>query len=132
MEVDALDGRPGVYSARYAGPGASAAQRNEKLLAALQGIPAERRTARFRCVVAYVDQGCVDQPLICEGTCEGRIAEVKLARHMASWKGKRADIIIPERIVSEQSTRVDVVSGATNSSIVIMNAVQTALEKAYE
>jgi uncharacterized protein with FMN-binding domain len=63
---------------------------------------------------------------------EGRIAEVKLMRHMASWKGKRADIIIPQRITAEQSTRVDVVSGATNSSIVIMNAVQTALEKAYE
>jgi len=63
---------------------------------------------------------------------EGRIAEVKLVGHMASWKGKRADILIPQRITAEQSTRVDVVSGATNSSIVIMNAVQTAVEKAYE
>jgi uncharacterized protein with FMN-binding domain len=63
---------------------------------------------------------------------EGRITDVKLVRHMASWKGKRADILIPQRIMAEQSTRVDVVSGATNSSIVIMNAVQEALEKAYE
>jgi len=63
---------------------------------------------------------------------EGRISDVQLTRHMAPWKGKRADIIIPQRIMAEQSTRVDVVSGATNSSIIIMNAVQKALEKAYE
>jgi len=63
---------------------------------------------------------------------ESRITDVKLVRHMASWKGKRADVIIPQRITAEQSTRVDVVSGATNSSIVIMNAAQKALEKAYE
>lgn len=60
----------------------------------------------------------------------GRIAHVTLLRHGASWVGAKAENIIPERIVDEQSTDVDVVSGATNSSHVIMNAVQVALDKA--
>ena len=52
LEVDALGGAPGVYSSRYAGPGASDADRYRKLLDALIGVPWARRTARFRCVVA--------------------------------------------------------------------------------
>ena len=52
LEVDALGGAPGVYSARYAGPGASDADRYRKLLDALAGVPWAERTARFRCVVA--------------------------------------------------------------------------------
>ncbi len=61
-----------------------------------------------------------------------RIEAVELLRHFASWKGNKANTLIPQRIVAEQSTRVDAVSGATNSSIVIMNAAQKAVEKAYE
>ncbi len=52
LAVDALDGAPGVYSARYAGPGAGDADRYRKLLDALSGVPWDRRTARFRCTVA--------------------------------------------------------------------------------
>ena len=52
LEVDALDGRPGVWSARYAGEGATDAQNNRKLVADLAGIPAARRDARFVCVTA--------------------------------------------------------------------------------
>ena len=72
LEVDALDGAPGIYTARYAGPGASDQDRYRKLLAELHDIPLERRTARFRCAVAlaYPD-GRVD---VAEGTCEGVIA----------------------------------------------------------
>ncbi|MCA9673713.1 MAG: non-canonical purine NTP pyrophosphatase, partial [Myxococcales bacterium] len=51
LEVDALDGAPGVYSARYAGEGAGDAANNVKLLAALDGVAAARRTARFRCAL---------------------------------------------------------------------------------
>jgi uncharacterized protein with FMN-binding domain len=63
---------------------------------------------------------------------EGRVVNVELVKHFASWKGKKATEVIPRRIVSEQSTRVDAVTGATNSSRVIMNAVQRAVEKAYK
>ena len=63
---------------------------------------------------------------------ESRIEAVELVRHFASWKGNRANTVIPQRIIEEQSTRVDAVSGATNSSIVIMNATQKAIEQAYE
>ncbi len=63
---------------------------------------------------------------------DARIAEIELVKHTASCIGKKANEIIPPRIVEHQSTRVDAVSGATNSSRVIMNAVQMAVEKAYK
>ncbi|HSK35937.1 MAG TPA: non-canonical purine NTP pyrophosphatase [Actinomycetota bacterium] len=55
LEVDALGGAPGVRSARYAGPGASDQANLDQLLAALDGVPPERRTARFRCAAVLVD-----------------------------------------------------------------------------
>src|SRR5271170_758583 len=55
LEVDALGGAPGVYSARYAGAGADAAANNAKLLGALRGVPIDGRHARYRCALAYVD-----------------------------------------------------------------------------
>ncbi|MBP8291903.1 MAG: RdgB/HAM1 family non-canonical purine NTP pyrophosphatase [Caldilineaceae bacterium] len=57
LEVDALDGRPGVYSARYGGPGLSDADRYRRLLAELAAIAPEQRTARFRCVIALAIPG---------------------------------------------------------------------------
>ena len=73
IEVDALDGAPGVYSARYAGEDASDEQNLDKLLRALEGLPAQRRTARYRCVIVYVENADDPQPLVGEGTWEGRI-----------------------------------------------------------
>jgi XTP/dITP diphosphohydrolase len=70
LEVDALAGAPGLHSARYAGPGASDADRRAKLVQELRGIPAPR-PARFRCVIA-VAQPAGDVHLF-EGTCEGEI-----------------------------------------------------------
>lgn len=73
LEVDALNGAPGIRSARYAGEYASDAQNIEKLLAALAGVPLEERVARFVCVVAYV--GAADaQPVLCKADWQGRIA----------------------------------------------------------
>lgn len=74
LEVDALDGRPGVLTRRYAGENARDADNNAKLLAELDGLPAERRTARYQCVLAFLDPADGDTPVFREGTMEGRIA----------------------------------------------------------
>jgi XTP/dITP diphosphohydrolase len=76
LEVDALNGAPGVYSARFAGgerdENSPDAENNAKLLRLLQDVPPERRTARFRCVIALVPVG--EHPArIFDGACEGRI-----------------------------------------------------------
>jgi XTP/dITP diphosphohydrolase len=74
LEVDALGGRPGVYSARYAGPGASDADNNALLARELAGVPEAQRTARYRCVLALVRSGDDAAPLFAAGSWEGRIA----------------------------------------------------------
>ncbi|MEO7387533.1 MAG: RdgB/HAM1 family non-canonical purine NTP pyrophosphatase [Gammaproteobacteria bacterium] len=73
LEVDALGGQPGVYSAHYAGPRADDAANNARLLADLAGVPEARRTARYRCVLVWVDGPGDDTPLSAEGAWEGRI-----------------------------------------------------------
>lgn len=71
LEVDALCGAPGVYSARYSGDGATDEKNNAKLLKALENVPDEKRTARFRTVVTceFPD----GREIVCDGFCEGRI-----------------------------------------------------------
>ena len=61
---------------------------------------------------------------------DNNIVNIEILQHQA-WRGKKAETAIVERIIAHQSTKVDAVSGATNSSRVIMNAVQNAIEKAY-
>jgi len=75
LEVDALDGAPGVWSARYAGPGADDAANNAKLLAALRDVPAPRRGARFRCVAVFVDPAR-GLEIVRDGSCTGEILAV--------------------------------------------------------
>jgi XTP/dITP diphosphohydrolase len=77
LEVDALAGAPGVLSARYAGPGAGAAANNARLLSALAGVRPERRTARFRAVLALADvTGPLgDDVITADGACEGLILD---------------------------------------------------------
>lgn len=71
LEVDALNGRPGVYSARYSGEGATDEKNNDKLLLELSGVPAEKRTARYRSAIALADK---EQLIgVVEGSCEGII-----------------------------------------------------------
>jgi len=74
IEVDALDGRPGVRSARFAGEGASDADNLHKLLAELHDVPMEFRQARYHCVIAYVRRHDDPEPIVAHGTWEGRIA----------------------------------------------------------
>ena len=73
LEVDALGGRPGVWSARYAGPDATDEQNNARLIADLEGVPDEQRTARYRCVLALVRSVGDTQPILAQGNWEGRI-----------------------------------------------------------
>ena len=72
LEVEALNDAPGIHSARYAGPDATDAQRNDYLLAKLSGVPWEKRQARFRCVIAIAFPD--DQLILCKGECAGLIA----------------------------------------------------------
>lgn len=79
LEVAALDGGPGVHTRRYAGPNATDGENNTKLLAALRGFPAERRMARYVCVLALALPDAAGrrggQPVLTtRGTCRGRIA----------------------------------------------------------
>ena len=74
LEVDALGGQPGVWSARYAGPEASDGDNNAKLLAELSGVPPPARSARYRCVIAFVRQADDAEPVLAEGIWEGFIA----------------------------------------------------------
>lgn len=75
LEVDALAGAPGVYSARYAGPGASDRDNIEKLLDALSDVPDAGRNAAFRCVAVVLRHADDPAPIICAGHWPGRIAQ---------------------------------------------------------
>src|SRR5699024_1925090 len=72
LVIDALDGRPGVYSARYAGLEKNDQDNNDKVLNELKSISMENRTARFVCVLAVARPG--EDTFFAEGTCEGKIA----------------------------------------------------------
>ncbi len=73
LEVDALNGAPGIYSARYAGPGASDTDNLQRLLGELDGVAEAERSARFQCLMVYMRHAGDPTPLICQGTWEGRI-----------------------------------------------------------
>lgn len=73
IEVDALNGRPGIYSARYAGSGAKDADNNAKLLTELSGVASEKRTARYHAVLAFMRHAEDPTPILCQGVWEGVI-----------------------------------------------------------
>jgi XTP/dITP diphosphohydrolase len=75
IEVDVLDGAPGVYSARFAGPDATDADNLAKLQLAIRGLPQERRGARYRCVIAFVQSADDPAPVMAEGVWEGRLID---------------------------------------------------------
>ncbi|MFZ4450587.1 XTP/dITP diphosphatase [Salibacterium aidingense] len=78
LEVDALNGRPGVYSARYAGEDKNDDANTAKLLAELDGVPKEERSARFVCVIAAAAPDTSTETF--RGTCEGQIALAKAGK----------------------------------------------------
>jgi XTP/dITP diphosphohydrolase len=73
IEVDALNGAPGIYSARFAGEGASDLANLKKLLTEIDGVPEAQRSARFQCLMVFMRNANDPTPLICQGTWEGRI-----------------------------------------------------------
>ena len=79
LAVDALDGAPGVYSARYAGEDATDADNNVKLLAALADVPDDQRTARFVCTLVFIDEDGTEE--VAYGTIEGRIGREERGDH---------------------------------------------------
>lgn len=81
LEVDYLQGAPGIYSARYAGEGASDQQNLEKLLAAMENVPEAQRTARFHCVLVLMRHHQDPTPIVCHGVWEGRILTKPQGEH---------------------------------------------------
>lgn len=80
IEVDALNGEPGIYSARFAGVSGETrevadAANNELLLERLAGLKGSERSARFQCIIVYLRHAADPTPLICQGTWEGQILE---------------------------------------------------------
>jgi len=75
IEVDALNGAPGIYSARFSGPGATDQKNNDKLLQELSGLSEQERTARYWCVLVYLRHADDPTPIIAQGSWEGRILE---------------------------------------------------------
>jgi XTP/dITP diphosphohydrolase len=73
IEVDALNGAPGVYSARFSGAGASDERNNALLVEKLRDVPEAQRTARYRAVIVYMAHAADPSPIICEGSWEGLI-----------------------------------------------------------
>jgi XTP/dITP diphosphohydrolase len=73
IEVDVLQGAPGIYSARYAGGGASDQANLSKLVDAVRDVPEHERTARYQCALAYMRWPSDPSPLICQASWEGRI-----------------------------------------------------------
>ena len=81
LEVVALNNQPGVYSSRFAGDNASDDDNIDKLLKKMHNIPAEKRTARFRCVVAFLGTSSDDQPVFFEGEWAGYIAKERTGKN---------------------------------------------------
>lgn len=77
IEVDYLNGAPGIYSARYAGEPCDDQANNDKLLDALRGVPFDQRTARFQCVIVLLRHALDSMPLICTGTWDGFIMDAE-------------------------------------------------------
>ena len=81
LEVDALEGAPGIHSARYAGPAATDADNNLKLMAELEAVPQAARSARYRCAMVYLHWPLDAAPLIAQASWEGRILRAPAGMH---------------------------------------------------
>jgi XTP/dITP diphosphohydrolase len=99
LEVDALDGEPGVYSSRYAGPCATDAENTSRLLIALQDVPDAERTARFCCTIVFIGDDGVET--VAQGTCEGRIGFTPRGEHGFGYDPVFLPHVMPGRTMAE-------------------------------
>ena len=81
LEVAVLNNQPGVYSSRFAGDNASDSDNIDKLLRKMHNIPTEKRTARFKCVIAFLGTSRDDQPVFFEGEWAGYIAKERMGKN---------------------------------------------------
>ena len=122
LEVDALNGAPGIYSARYAGSGATDAENNRKLLAALEDVPDEARTARFQCLMVFMRHADDPTPLICQGTWDGFI--------LRQPRGENGFGYDPLFLVPEKNCRsAELPAGVKNAMSHRGKALQALLQK---
>lgn len=108
LEIDALDGAPGVYSARFAGVGAGDAANNARMVRELQGLGLTRSTARYRCAIAFFDPGGQPDLVVVDGTLEGQVVITAAGeggfgydpyfvmpdgRHLAQWTSSEKNAV---------------------------------------
>ncbi|MEH6907253.1 XTP/dITP diphosphatase [Neobacillus drentensis] len=128
LMVDALEGRPGIYSARYAGEPKNDQNNTDKVLSELKGLPEEKRSARFYCALAVAVPG--QEPMTVSGTCEGRILE---ERRGTNGFGYDPVFYVPEKGVamaelsSDEKNKISHRANALKKLDVVLDSI---LEKA--
>ncbi|NQX89783.1 MAG: RdgB/HAM1 family non-canonical purine NTP pyrophosphatase [Halioglobus sp.] len=123
IEVDYLNGAPGIHSARYSAHGDEA--NNKKLLRALEGVPESRRGARFQCVLVYMRHALDPTPLICQGAWEGRILLDPAGEHGFGYDPL---FYVPEHRCSSAQLSKDVknrISHRAQASALLYNALRS-------
>ena len=109
IEVDALNGAPGIYSARFAGEGSSDEENLRKLLDEMRDVPEAQRSARFQCLMVYMRHAEDPTPIICQGTWEGRI--------LTAPQGENGFGYDPVFFVPEQNCSSAELDAATKNSL---------------
>ena len=109
LEVVALNNQPGVYSSRFAGDNASDDDNIDKLLKKMHNIPTKKRTARFRCVVAFLGTSSDDQPVFFEGEWAGYIAKERTGKNVFGYDPVFVDLqsnLTAAELESDQKNKI--------------------------
>jgi len=130
LMVDALEGRPGIYSARYAGEPKNDQNNTDKVLSELEGIPDEKRSARFYCALAVAVPG--QETITVSGTCEGRILEEQRG---TNGFGYDPVFYVPEKglamaeLSSEEKNKISHRANALKKLDVVLDSILERAEK---
>ncbi len=128
IEVDALDHRPGVWSARYAGEDASDTDNNDLMLKELEGVPEAERTARYQCLIVFMRSHTDPVPLISQGEWEGRILE---APRGDGGFGYDPIFYVPTHDCSGGELSLDVKNTLSHRAIALQGILQQFREHGY-